>query len=131
MCLLFRVGEAASGVGLHTLFPLSGSFIGNSTYYCVVQHLLISVNDIDMSYDLQGNKQGCDINELVYGSRSHWLDDLKLLMPIDSDDLPCHFAPYPLCQCGVQARQGVVPSELGYGYFCGNVVGEDDTWVSS
>jgi hypothetical protein len=24
-----------------------------------------------------------------------------------------------------------VPSELGYGYFCGNVVGEDDAWVSS
>jgi hypothetical protein len=31
----------------------------------------------------------------------------------------------------VQARQGVVPSELGYGYFCGNIVGEDDAWVSS
>jgi hypothetical protein len=25
----------------------------------------------------------------------------------------------------------VVPSEHGYGYFCGNVVGEDDAWVSS
>jgi hypothetical protein len=24
-----------------------------------------------------------------------------------------------------------VPSELGYDYFCGNVVGEDDAWVSS
>jgi hypothetical protein len=24
-----------------------------------------------------------------------------------------------------------VPSELGYGYFCGNVVSEDDAWVSS
>jgi hypothetical protein len=24
----------------------------------------------------------------------------------------------------------VVPSELGYGYFCGNVVGEADAWVS-
>jgi hypothetical protein len=24
-----------------------------------------------------------------------------------------------------------VPSELGYGYFCDNVVGEDDAWVSS
>jgi hypothetical protein len=21
--------------------------------------------------------------------------------------------------------------ELGYGYFCGNVIGEDDAWVSS
>jgi hypothetical protein len=23
-----------------------------------------------------------------------------------------------------------VSSELGYGYFCGNVIGEDDAWVS-
>ena len=45
--------------------------------------------------------------------------------------MPCHYAPDPLCQCGVPARQGVVPSELGYGYFYGNVVGEDDAWVSS
>jgi hypothetical protein len=25
----------------------------------------------------------------------------------------------------------VVPSELGYDYFCGNVIGEDDVWASS
>jgi hypothetical protein len=45
--------------------------------------------------------------------------------------LSYHYAPDALCQCGVPARQGVVPSELGYGYFCGNVVGEDDALVSS
>jgi hypothetical protein len=47
-------------------------------------------------------------------------------MSLDLDDLPCHYAPDPLCQCGVPARQGVMTSELGYGYFCGNVVGDDD-----
>jgi hypothetical protein len=26
---------------------------------------------------------------------------------------------------------GVVLLELGYGYFCGNVVGENDAWVGS
>jgi hypothetical protein len=67
----------------------------------------------------------------VYGSRSHWPDDLELLLSLDSDDLPCHYVGHPLCQCGVPARQGVVSSELGYGYFCGNVVVEDDAWVSS
>jgi hypothetical protein len=36
-----------------------------------------------------------------------------------------------LCQCGVPAGQGVVPSELGYDYFCGNTIGENDAWVSS
>jgi hypothetical protein len=80
---------------------------------------------------LQGNKRGCDFNELVYGPRSHCPDDLELLLSLDSDDLPYHYALHPLCQCDVPARQGVVPSELGYGYFCGNVVGENDAWVSS
>jgi hypothetical protein len=45
--------------------------------------------------------------------------------------MPCQYAPDPLCRCGVPARQGVVPSELGYDYFCDNIVGEDDAWVSS
>jgi hypothetical protein len=58
-------------------------------------------------------------------------DDLELLLFLDSDDLPCHHASIPLCQCGVPARQGLVSSELGYGYFCDNVIGEDDAWVSS
>jgi hypothetical protein len=69
--------------------------------------------------------------EVGYGPRSHWHDDLQLLLSLDSDDLPCHYAQHPLCQCGVPARQGVMPSELRYGYFCGNVDGEDDAWVSS
>jgi hypothetical protein len=80
---------------------------------------------------LQGNKQGCDFNELIYGLRSQLPDDLQLLLSLDSDDLPCNYAPDPLCQCGVLARQGVVPSEFRYSYFCGNVVGEDDACVSS
>jgi hypothetical protein len=91
----------------------------------------VYVNDIDMYCVLQGNKRGCDFNELIYGPRSHWPDDQQLLLSLDSDDLPCYYALEPLCQCGVPARQGVVLSELGYGYFCGNVVDEDDAWVSS
>jgi hypothetical protein len=91
----------------------------------------VYVNDIDMCCVLQGNKQVCDFKELIYGPRSQWPDDLQLLLSLDSDDLPCHYIPDPLCQCGVPARQGVVSSELGYGYFCGIVVGEDDAWMSS
>jgi hypothetical protein len=51
-------------------------------------------------------------------------------MSLDLDDLPCHYATHPLYQCGLQARHGLVPSEIGYGYFCGNIVGEDDVYVS-
>jgi hypothetical protein len=59
------------------------------------------------------------------------MDNLELLLSLNSDDLPCHHAPVSLYQCGVPARQRVVPSELGYGYFCGNVVSENDAWVGS
>jgi hypothetical protein len=75
---------------------------------------------------LQGNKLGCDFNELIYGPMLHWPDDLEILLSLDSDNLPCHYTLDPLCWCGVPARQGVVPSELEYGYCCGNAVGEDD-----
>jgi hypothetical protein len=80
---------------------------------------------------LQGNKRGCDFNELVYGPRSHWTEDLEILLSLDSNDLSCHHALHALSRCGVPARKGMVTSELGYGYFCGNVVSEDDAWVSS
>jgi hypothetical protein len=63
------------------------------------------VNDIDMSGVLQGNRRGCDFNELVYSPRSYWPDDLELLMSLDLDDLPCHYAQHPICQCGVPPRQ--------------------------
>jgi hypothetical protein len=58
-----------------------------------------------MSCVLQGNKRVYDFNELVYGPRSYWPDDIELLMSLDSDDLPCHYALHPLCQYGVPARQ--------------------------
>jgi hypothetical protein len=64
----------------------------------------VIVNNIDMCCVLQGIKRGCDFNELIYGLRSHWPDDLQLLLSLDSDDLPCHYAPDPLCLCGVPAR---------------------------
>jgi hypothetical protein len=31
-----------------------------------------------------------------------------------------------LCKCGVQAKYGLVPSELGVGYFCGHMVDYDE-----
>jgi hypothetical protein len=45
-------------------FPLFDSCIGNTIYFGVVQHLLISVNDIDMSCALQGKKRGIIRNVL-------------------------------------------------------------------
>ncbi|KAG2558616.1 hypothetical protein PVAP13_8NG278701, partial [Panicum virgatum] len=36
---------------------------------------------------------------------------------------PCERAPRPRCKCGILARRGVVPTELGYGWYCGNSFG--------
>ena len=33
---------------------------------------------------------------------------------------PCTTTPSLRCRCGILATKGVVPSELGYGYYCGN-----------
>jgi hypothetical protein len=30
-----------------------------------------------------GNKQVCDFNELVYGPRCHWSEDLEILLSLD------------------------------------------------
>jgi hypothetical protein len=48
----------------------------------------VYVYDIDMCCVLQGNKQGCDFNELIYGLRSQWPNDLELFLTLNSDDLP-------------------------------------------
>nr|TKW03444.1 hypothetical protein SEVIR_7G024100v2 [Setaria viridis] len=36
----------------------------------------------------------------------------------------CVSSPSDRCKCGILATQGVVPSELGYGSFCGNAHGD-------
>ncbi|TVU34630.1 hypothetical protein EJB05_16471 [Eragrostis curvula] len=74
----------------------------------------------------------CDFQEYVYGRKSHWpvneLEDLLQQYINGKEPLPCDKYPPKLCPCGVPAREGVVPSELGDGYFCGNTVGDNDAW---
>jgi hypothetical protein len=33
-----------------------------------------------------------------------------------------------LCKCGIEAKYGLVPFELGVGYFCGHIVDYDDIY---
>nr|TKV94622.1 hypothetical protein SEVIR_9G307500v2 [Setaria viridis] len=42
---------------------------------------------------------------------------------------PCVSSPSDRCKCGILATEGVVPSELGYGSFCGNAYG--DYWLGN
>jgi hypothetical protein len=34
-----------------------------------------------------------------------------------------------LCKCGLEAKYGLVPSELGVGYFCGHMVDYDEVGI--
>ena len=34
-----------------------------------------------------------------------------------------------LCKCGIEAKYGLVPSELGVGYFCGHMVDYDERYL--
>jgi hypothetical protein len=34
-----------------------------------------------------------------------------------------------ICKCGIEAKYGLVPSELGVGYFCGHMVYYDEVGI--
>jgi hypothetical protein len=36
-----------------------------------------------------------------------------------------------LCKCGIEAKYGLVPFELGVGYFCGHMVDYDEVGIYS
>jgi len=61
----------------------------------------------------------------VYGPKSYWPEPTEkekqdeVIMP--STEMKC--------RCGVLANYGLIPSELGIGYYCGHMLGDD--FVSS
>ncbi|KAG2565784.1 uncharacterized protein LOC120681073 [Panicum virgatum] len=67
----------------------------------------------------------CEFNEYIYGPRSHWPTE-KEVREFESGKKPwpCTTTPSLRCKCGILPTKGVVPSELGYGYYCGNSYGE-------
>ncbi|KAG2606915.1 hypothetical protein PVAP13_4NG202822, partial [Panicum virgatum] len=56
---------------------------------------------------------------------SHWYYTEEQIKEFESgkEKWPCEWAPRPRCKCGILARRGVVPTELGYGWYCGNPFG--------
>ena len=48
-------------------------------------------------------------------SKNEWAKELK------SDSV--------LCKCGIEAKFGLVPSEIGVGYFCGHMVDYDEVGI--
>ncbi|RCV18368.1 hypothetical protein SETIT_3G295500v2 [Setaria italica] len=72
----------------------------------------------------------CDFNENIYGPKAMWPTE-EQVREFESGKAPWPCVSSPSCRCksGILATKGVVPSELGYGLFCGNVHG--DYWVSN
>ncbi|XP_062185874.1 uncharacterized protein LOC133889361 [Phragmites australis] len=71
----------------------------------------------------------CGFRDPLYGPDGQWKDEEKDEMKEKRVIEPC--APRK-CPCDVNANHGIVPSELGVGYYCGHVIGNDmRTWKCS
>ena len=74
----------------------------------------------------------CDFEEYNYGPKLHWPFKFEFA-EFQAGIKPwlCTKMPNYKCKCVIKAREGVVPSELGYGYYCGNAYGgPSELWVS-
>ncbi|RCV06566.1 hypothetical protein SETIT_1G173000v2 [Setaria italica] len=72
----------------------------------------------------------CDFNEYIYGPKLMWPTE-EQVREFKSGKVPwpCVSSPSDRCKCPILATHGVVPSELGYGSFCGNAHGK--YWVGN
>jgi hypothetical protein len=84
-------------------------------------------------YIFQRGFSACDFEEYNYGPKSHWPSQCEIIeFQAGIKPWPCLRMPDRKCKCGIKAREGVVPSELGYGHYCGNAFGgPNELWVSS
>jgi hypothetical protein len=75
----------------------------------------------------------CDFEEYNYGPKSHWPSEYEFAeFQAGIKPWPCTKMLDRKCKCDIKAREGVVLSELGYGYYCGNAYGGlSNLWVSS
>jgi hypothetical protein len=65
----------------------------------------------------------CHFSEYDYGPKSYWLESYGKEKGKEKEE--DFHAPERKCDCGVVASNGLVPSELGIGYYCGHMVGDD------
>nr|TKW16099.1 hypothetical protein SEVIR_5G277200v2 [Setaria viridis] len=70
----------------------------------------------------------CDFNEYIHGPKLLWPTEEQVReFETIKAPWPCESFPSDRCKCGILATQGMVSSELGYGWFCGNAYVE--YWV--
>ena len=67
----------------------------------------------------------CEFDEYVQGPRSVWPTE-EQVRDYETGKAPWPYksSPPKKCKCGILATEGVVPSELGYGWYYGMSTGE-------
>jgi hypothetical protein len=65
----------------------------------------------------------CHFKEWLYGPKNHWS---KPKAKENKKERIIIEAPPVMCECGVKANYGLVPSELGIDHWCGHMVGYDE-----
>jgi hypothetical protein len=71
---------------------------------------------------VQGGHLLCDFNKYDYGPKSYWPESKDKKGKEVEVEL---VAPDRNCRCGIVGNYGLVPSELGIGYYCGHMIGDD------
>ena len=65
----------------------------------------------------------------MYGPLCHWPEpEVKEKRYNQWPEEEMKFDPV-LCKCGIESKYGLVPSELGVGYFCGHMVDYDEVGI--
>jgi hypothetical protein len=66
----------------------------------------------------------CRFKEWLYGPKNQWPEPPKTK---EKKKERVIFEAHPvMCECGVKAHYGLVPSELGIGHWCGHMVDYDE-----
>jgi hypothetical protein len=66
----------------------------------------------------------CRFKEWLYGLKNQWPKPPKTKEK--KKERVIFKAPPVMCECGVKANYGLVPSELGIGHWCGHMVDYDE-----
>ena len=72
----------------------------------------------------------CRFKEWLWGPKSFWPEEAKEDSKEKKEEVITIEDEPTLCKCGVEAHYGLVPSELGIGYWCGHMVDYDEVCYS-
>jgi hypothetical protein len=96
------------------------SMILFSEVTCVIHIITLELQH----YHFQRGFPACDFEEYIYGPKSHWPAEKEAIeFATRNKPWPCLKMLDRKCKCGIKAHEGFVPSELGWGHYCGNGYG--------